>query len=248
MDFTNKTIVVTGAGGGMGLAVINELLENGANVVSCDINTDQLKEKGSNRLMVKEGNLLDETHVEQIFEETYRVFGGVDGLVNTAGIAQQATPIEDVSLKEWRKINDINTTLLFLTCREASKYMKQQGHGAIVNVASISAVRPRPGLQAYVASKGGAESFTRALAIELAEHNIRVNTVHPGPSDTNMLGQFAADGTDIEAAKETIFKQSVPLGKLLTPENIAHSIVFLLSDQAEMVTGATLNVDGGRGI
>ncbi|GGF29668.1 3-oxoacyl-[acyl-carrier-protein] reductase FabG [Halobacillus andaensis] len=248
MDVKQKTIIVTGANGGMGLAVVHQLLNEGAQVVGCDLNRDQLDSIQHHQLSIYEGNLLDEDFVRRVFQETNDRCGKIDGLVNAAGIAQQAEPIENVSVETWENLMDINMKLLFLTCREAAKYMKAKQRGSIVNVASISAVRPRPGLQAYVASKGGAESFSRALAIELAENNVRVNTVHPGPCDTTMLEKFAAEGVDIEKAKDETFKKSVPLGKLLTPENIASSIIFLLSDQADMVTGAALNVDGGRGI
>ncbi|WP_431803829.1 SDR family NAD(P)-dependent oxidoreductase [Halobacillus andaensis] len=248
MSVKNKTIIVTGANGGMGLAVVNQLLDEGAQIIGCDLNRDQLDNIQNDRLIVYEGSLLDESFVRKVFKETSDHFGTIDGLVNTVGIAQQAAPIEQVSLESWDNLIDINMKLIFLTCREAAVYMKARQKGSIVNVASISAVRPRPGLQAYVASKGGAESFSRALAIELAEHQVRVNTVHPGPCDTSMLEKFASEGADMQEVKDDIFKKSIPLGKLLTPQNIASSIVFLLSDQAEMVTGATINVDGGRGI
>lgn len=117
-----------------------------------------------------------------------------------------------------------------------------------MTIASISAVRPRPGLQAYIASKGAAESFTRGLAIELASHQIRVNTIHPGPANTQMLAQFTADGADTEQTKHDVFIQSVPLGRLVDPTDIAGAVNYLLSDAATMVTGTTLHVDGGRGL
>jgi 3-oxoacyl-[acyl-carrier protein] reductase len=126
--------------------------------------------------------------------------------------------------------------------------MKKQGEGVIVNIASISMVRPRPGLNAYIASKGAAVSFSQALAIELAEYGIRVNVVNPGPADTGMLGQFTSKDADIEATKDTIFKKSVPLGRLIQPIDIANSLVYLCSKESAIVTGSVLNVDGGRGI
>ncbi|ASN07305.1 SDR family NAD(P)-dependent oxidoreductase [Virgibacillus necropolis] len=248
MRLQNKTIIVTGANGGMGLETVKTLLQEGANIIACDINTNQLVMLENSKLTIYDGNLLDETHVQNIFSKTTEQYPKIDGLVNTAGIAQRATPIDDVSLDEWNKTMEINMTMLFLTCREAAKYMKKQQSGSIVTIASISAVRPRPGLQTYVASKGGAESFSRALAIELAENNVRVNTIHPGPCDTNMLQQFTAKEADSEVTKEEVFRKSVPLGKLLTPSDIAQSILFLLTEEASMITGAALNVDGGRGI
>ncbi|ASN06275.1 SDR family NAD(P)-dependent oxidoreductase [Virgibacillus necropolis] len=249
MTFKDKTIIVTGAGGGMGKATVDLLLKAGANVVGCDLNTDALLEfEGKDNLMTCQGNLLEESTVQQIFKDAAERFGGIDGLANIAGIAQSATPIDEVSLSEFHKIMDINLTMTFLTCREASKYMKERIQGKIVNIGSVSTTRPRPGLQSYVASKGAVESFTKALALELAPDHINVNVLHPGPANTNMLGEFVKKGSDVEDGKKEIFERSVPLGKLLQPTDIASSIKFLLSDEANMITGIVLHVDGGRSI
>ncbi|SFE44537.1 3-oxoacyl-[acyl-carrier protein] reductase [Lentibacillus persicus] len=249
MTFGNKTIVVAGAGGGMGKAIVETLLNENANVVGCDLNIASLEALEANdQFLGVEGNLLDEETVRTVFKQGKATFGRIDGLVNAAGVAQNSTPIEQVELKEWYKIIDINMTMTFLTCREAAVYMKEQGSGAIVNIGSVSVTRPRPGLQSYVASKGAVESFTKALALELADDRINVNILHPGPSDTNMLGQFAQEGADVEKMKATVFKDSVPLGRLIKPEDIARSVKFLLSEDAGMVTGSVFHVDGGRNI
>ncbi|WP_100011245.1 SDR family NAD(P)-dependent oxidoreductase [Lentibacillus sediminis] len=249
MILQDKTIIVTGASGGMGKAAVALLLEEGANVVGCDLNTDVLDEfKDSPGFMEYKGNLLEEDTVRDIFKATYERFGSIDGLANMLGIAQSATSIDDVSLDEYRKIMDVNMTSIFLTCREAAFYMKKQQQGKIVNVGSVSTTRPRPGLQSYVASKGAVEAFSKALALELAPNQINVNVLHPGPSDTNMLGQFSAEGVNVDESKKEIFEKSVPLGRLLKPEDIAQSVKFLLSDQTNMVTGSVFHVDGGRSI
>ncbi|MEW9677784.1 SDR family oxidoreductase [Lentibacillus sp. L22] len=249
MTFENKTIIVTGAGGGMGKAVVEVLLNDGANVVGCDLSIESLSGYENNdNFVAHQGDLLDETTVKDIFAAAEKKFGSIEGLVNVAGIAQSSTPIEQVSLTDFHKMMDINMTMTFLTCREASKYMKPNKRGAIVNVGSVSTTRPRPGLQSYVASKGAVESFSKSLALELAPDKINVNVLHPGPCDTNMLGQFAGAGADVIEMKETVFRQSVPLGELLTPIDIAHSVKFLLSDEARMVTGSVFHVDGGRNI
>lgn len=246
MRLENEVFVVTGAKGGMGRETVKRFLEEGAYVAAVDLNVDGMEK--SDRLLPIAANLTSEADVARIFQEVKRVFGRVDGLVNIAGIAQAATQIEEVSLADWEKLMSVNATSLFLTCREAVPYMKQQGEGVIVNIASISMVRPRPGLNAYIASKGAAVSFSQALAIELADYGIRVNVVNPGPADTNMLGQFTSKNADVEAAKENIFKKSVPLGRLINPIDIANSLVYLCSKEASIVTGSVLNVDGGRGI
>jgi len=251
MDLTNKVAIITGAGGGMGQAVIQQFLEKGAKVTAVDINVDSiahLPEEYPNHLTVVKANLTDEESVAGLIQTTVDTYQQVDVLVNVAGIAQSATDIENVSLKEWERIMAINTTAVFLTCRAVVPFMKKQKNGSIINVASISAERPRPGLNAYIASKGAAISLTKALAIELAPHNIRVNGINPGPSDTQMLGEFAAAGSDVNESKENTFLKSVPLGKLITPEDIAHTAVYLSSDLAKMITGSIVNVDGGRGL
>lgn len=249
MSFEGKTVVVTGAGGGMGRATVEMLLKEGANVVGCDVNTSALSPyKSFDRFISFEGDLLDEDHVKNIFKEVNKRFGSINGLANIAGIAQAATPITEVSLEDYDRIMNINLKLAFLMCREAAKYMKDQKQGKIVNIGSVSTTRPRPGLQAYIASKGAIESFTKALALELAEYHINVNVLHPGPADTTMLGAFVKEGADIDESKKTIFENSVPLGRLIQPTDIANGIKYLLSDDANIVTGAVLHVDGGRSI
>lgn len=242
----NEVFVVTGAQGGMGKETVKRFLEEGALVVAVDLNVDGVEESG--QLLPVAADLTKEEEVSNVFSAAFKKFERIDGLVNIAGIAQPATPIEEVSLADWEKIIRVNATAPFLTCRAAVPYMKNNGGGVIVNIASISMVRPRPGLNAYIASKGAAVSFSQALAIELADYGIRVNVVNPGPADTNMLGEFTAKNSDIEATKESVFKKSVPLGRLISPSDIANSLVYLCSKEASIVTGSVLNVDGGRGI
>ncbi|WP_077210814.1 SDR family NAD(P)-dependent oxidoreductase [Bacillus dakarensis] len=246
MRLENEVFVLTGASGGMGRETVNRFLEEGAFVAALDLNVDSIEK--TDRLLPIAVDLTKEEEVAKAFTEINDTFGRITGLVNIAGIAQPATPIEEVTLKEWEKIMSVNATAPFLTCREVTPYLKKQGEGVIINISSISMVRPRPGLNAYVASKGAVVSFSQALAIELAQYGIRVNVVNPGPADTNMLGQFSAKDADIEATKDTIFKKSVPLGKLVQPIDIANSLVYLCSKEAAIVTGSVLNVDGGRGI
>lgn len=248
MELKDKVVVVTGAGGGMGKAISEKLLTEGALVVGMDLKEASMKDQNHPQFTAIAIDILNEEAVASAFAEAHKQYGRIDGLVNAIGMAQSASSIEDVSLEFWHQLMNVNVTSLFLTSKEAAKYMKPKQQGSIITIASISAVRPRPGLQAYIASKGAAESFSRALAIELAPHGIRVNTVHPGPTDTGMLGQFAAPGADVDTAKKQIFADSVPMGRLVAPSDIAESISYLVSDRAAMVTGAVLHVDGGRGL
>lgn len=248
MAAEQQVIIVTGAGGGMGKAIIQEQLEKGNIVVGLDLSVASLTDLAQDTLQCFEVNVLQEERVNDICKQVFEKYGRIDGLVNALGIAQAATPIEQVSMDEWNRLMDVNVKTLFITTKAVVSYMKERQKGSIVTIASISAVRPRPGLQAYIASKGAAESFARGMAIELAPFQIRVNTIHPGPADTQMLGQFAAQGADIEQTKQSVFVQSVPLGRLVNPSDIAGAVSYLLSDKASMVTGTTLHVDGGRGL
>ncbi|MFD1928054.1 SDR family NAD(P)-dependent oxidoreductase [Sporosarcina siberiensis] len=251
MNLKNKVVVITGAAGGMGRVTVEKVLNFGGKVVGLDINIDSLqalKEQYKEDLLVIKTDITSEESVNSSVQQAVKTYGQVDVLVNIAGIAQAATEIENVTLEDWYRILNINTTSVFLTSRAVVPFMKKKRQGVIINIASISAERPRPGLNAYIASKGATISLTKALAIELAPYNIRVNAINPGPADTQMLGEFTATGTNVEEAKENIFKKSVPLGRLIIPEDIANSIVYLSSDLATMITGSVLNVDGGRGI
>lgn len=248
MAVEQQVVIVTGAGGGMGQAILKHLLEQGKIVVGLDLSVTSLAHLENHALRIYNVNVLNEEKVNDVFQKVYDKYGRIDGLVNALGIAQAATPIEDVSVDEWNRLMDVNVKSLFITTKAVVPYMKVRKKGAIVTIASISAVRPRPGLQAYIASKGAAESFSRGLAIELAPHLIRVNTIHPGPADTQMLSQFTAAGADVEQTKQDVFVQSVPLGRLVDPTDIAGAVGYLLSDAASMVTGTTLHVDGGRGL
>ncbi|QPQ36236.1 MULTISPECIES: SDR family NAD(P)-dependent oxidoreductase [unclassified Lysinibacillus] len=248
MAVAQRVIIVTGAGGGMGKAIIQDQLEQGNIVIGIDLSVASLADLAHESLQKFEVNVLQEESIQTIFHEVYAKYGRIDGLVNALGIAQAATPIEQVTMDEWNRLMDVNVKSLFITTKAVVPYMKERKKGSIVTIASISAVRPRPGLQVYIASKGAAESFTRGLAIELASHQIRVNTIHPGPANTQMLAQFTAEGADAEQTKQDVFIQSVPLGRLVNPTDIAGAVNYLLSDTSTMVTGTTLHVDGGRGL
>lgn len=243
-----KVIAVTGAGGGMGREVVENLLREGATVIGLDINTDSLTTIENENFRIKNINLLEESSITDTFKEIYNEFQKLDGLVNVAGIAQSATPITEVDLSEWHKLININATAVFLTSREAVRYMKKANNGSIINIGSVSVTRPRPGLQSYVASKGAVEAFSKALALETAPFNIRVNVLHPGPADTQMLGQFSSkEAGEVELNKD-VFTESVPLGRLIRPTDIAATVSHLLSDGASIITGSVIHVDGGRNI
>lgn len=248
-----KTAVVTGAASGMGKATARLFAEQGAQVVFADVNGEAAEKAAAgfdkNRVRVIRTDVADVASVKAMVKGTLDAFGRVDVLVNCAGVPQAFTAIEELSLSEWDRIMSVNVKSIFLTAKYVVPIMKRRKSGSIVNIASIAGVRARPGLNAYCASKGAALQLTRALALELAPYQIRVNAINPGPAETPMLGKFLKDdAATAEEQKKKVFLDSVPLGRLVHPEDVAWAALYLASDSAKMVTGEILNVDGGRGI
>lgn len=250
MRLENKVAIITGAGGGMGLEFVKRFTEEGAKVVALDLNVDSVQDLlgEAKEHMVLKIDITNESQIRHMVDQVLDRFGRIDILANVAGIPQSATPVEDVTRETWDNILNVNVTAPFLLIQAVVPTMKKQNKGAILNISSIAAVRPRPGLNAYITSKGALLSLTEALALELAPHNIRVNAINPGPADTQMLGKFAAQGADVEEVKSTIYRDSVPLGRLIEPLDIANAAVYMCSDEAEIMTGSIVNVDGGRGL
>lgn len=248
-----KTAVVTGAASGMGKAIAKLFSLQGANVVLADLNKEAAdrvaSELPNGKAYVVQVDVSDDDSVASLVKETLSTFAGLDILVNCAGVPQVFTPIEELPIEQWDKIFAVNTKSIYLTSRHVVPHMKTRKRGSIINIASIAGVRARPGLNAYCASKGAAIMLTKALAIELAPYQIRVNAINPGPAETPMLGKFiSGDETMVETGKKEVFINSVPLGALIQPEDIAHAALYLASDFSKIVTGEIMNVDGGRGI
>jgi len=248
-----KTAIVTGAASGMGKATAKLFAAEGANVVLADLNKEAAVqvalELPDGRGHAVQVDVADDESVAALIQETIAVFGAPDVLVNCAGVPQAFTPIEELTLEQWDRIMSVNAKSLYLTARHAVPHMKAKARGSIINIASIAGIRARPGLNAYCASKGAAIMLSKALAIELAPYQIRVNVINPGPAETPMLGKFInGDEQEVEAGKKDIFISSVPLGMLIQPEDIAQAALYLASDLSKIVTGEVMNVDGGRGI
>lgn len=249
MSVRDNVVAVTGAGAGMGQATAELFAERGASVVVVDLDADAAEATADNitadggAALAVEGDVSDAADVERFVDRTVAEFGRIDVLHNNAGIPQESTPVEDVTEQTWDAIQDVNLKSAFLGAKYAVPHMHEQGGGVILNTASTAGIRPRTGLSAYCASKGGMITLTKQLAHELAEDGIRVNAICPVATDTDMLPDFTSDQLSIDDMAETI-----PLGRLAEPNDIAQAATFLASDDAEMITGTALEVDGGRDI
>ena len=250
MYFTDKSVIVTGAGSGMGRTTARLFAEHDANVVVVDIEDDaatetveDITDAGDGTAIALTADVSDSADVSRFVDRTVERFGRIDVLHNNAGIPQQSTPVEDVTEETWDQIQDINLKSAFLGAKHAVPHMREQDGGVILNTASTAGIRPRTGLSAYSASKGGMITLTKQLAYELAEDDIRVNAICPVATETDMLPEFASGDLSVEGMADTI-----PLGRLAEPDDIANAAVFLASEQAAMITGTALEVDGGRDI
>ncbi|WP_433633482.1 SDR family oxidoreductase [Halomicrococcus sp. NG-SE-24] len=251
MTLSDKVAAITGAGSGMGRATAQLFAERGADVAAIDLDTDAAAEtasainnaENSGSAISITADVSNTDDVAAFAEQTVAEFGRIDILHNNAGIPQQSTPVEDVTEETWDQIQDVNLKSAFLGAKHTVPYMRDQDSGVILNTASTAGIRPRTGLSAYCASKGGMITLTKQLAHELAEDNIRVNAICPVATDTDMLPEFTADSLSVESMRETI-----PLGRLAESKDIAHAAAFLASDEAAMITGTALEVDGGRDI
>lgn len=241
-----KVALVTGAGSGIGRAAAVRFGAEGASV--CALDRDLGSAEGTAALL-DEGLALaaDVADAAGMRDAAARVvgrFGRLDVLFNNAGVAQSATPFEEVSTDDWDRIMRVNLTGFFVSAQAVVPAMRESGGGAIVLTSSIAAVHPRPGISAYVASKAGATGLMRALALELAPAGIRVNAIAPVAVRTPMLAQFGF-GADEAATIERV-EQTIPLGHVIEPDDVAAAALYLASDESRAVTGITLNVDGGR--
>jgi 3-oxoacyl-[acyl-carrier protein] reductase len=252
MRLPNRVALITGAASGIGRASAVLFAREGAKVAVADIDerggrqtVDLIAKEGGSAVFVK-ADVTKADDVERMIKASVDQFGKLDILFNNAGIGTAFTPLEQVDEALWDRVMAINVKSIFLGCKYAAPVMKAQGGGVIINTASISGVRPRPGLTVYAASKGAVIIFTKAIAIEFAPYKIRVNCINPVVTDTAFITK-TIDPSQIEAAKKGMLS-TIPLGRLGEPEDMAFAALYLASDEAGLVTGVSLDVDGGRAI
>jgi 3-oxoacyl-[acyl-carrier protein] reductase len=243
---SSKVALVTGGASGLGAGICRRFALEGAAVIIADRDADRggavARELGGTFVDV---DVASDAGARRMIATAVDRFGRLDILVNNAGVPQAPTPVADTTEAEFDRLMAVNAKAIFLAAKHAVPIMRRQGGGVILNTVSVAANRPRPDLSAYNASKGAALVLSRSLAIELAPDRIRVNAICPGPADTPMLATFVGGDSD---AHRAAFLSTIPLGRLCTPEDIAAAMVFLASDEASFITGAVLDVDGGRSV
>lgn len=247
--FDGRVVIVTGGATGIGASSARAFAREGASVFILDVNVPdgertaaEIVSSGSSGSF-READVADEEAVRQAVQEIVSEHGRLDVMHANAGI-ELAKTIADTSVEEWRRVLDVNLTGVYLACRFALLEMMKQRSGAIIITASPHALVTTPDAGAYAASKGGVLALTRALALEGAPNNVRVNAVLPGGTDTPMLHREAMVASDPEAQLKR-FAAIHPLNRLGRPEEVAEGVLFLASDAASFVTGTALAVDGG---
>jgi meso-butanediol dehydrogenase / (S,S)-butanediol dehydrogenase / diacetyl reductase len=242
--------LVTGAGGGIGQAIVQRLVTEGVSVVVTDCDTDALSSlvgrlPAGHGVLVVTGDVLDADFRKELVADTVAAFGRLDVLVNNAGIMSGGTP-ESISTEDWDRVHGINAKAPFFLAQQAIPHLAA-ARGAVVNQSSILGLRANLGLAAYTASKAAVVGMTRALAVDLANVGVRVNALCPGTIDTPMPWSFAASvfGPDQTDAARDILASRQLIKRLGTPDEVAAAAVFLASDDASFITGVALPVDGG---
>ncbi|ANP37393.1 3-ketoacyl-ACP reductase [Phaeobacter gallaeciensis] len=246
MRLAGKTAIVTGGASGFGAGIVEKFLAEGAKVMIADINGDaaaaMAADLGPNAI-AQAVDVADGASVHAMAEAALTAFGQVDILVNNAGVTHLPTPLDEVSEEDFDRVFNVNMKSVYLTARALVPHMKSRKTGAILNVASTAGVSPRPNLNWYNASKGWMITATRTMAVELAPSGVRVNAINPVAGETPLLKSFMGEDTPEVRAK---FLSTIPLGRFSTPEDMGNAACFLCSDEASMVTGVAMEVDGGR--
>ena len=246
MRLKGKAALVTGAGQGFGFGIAEAFVREGARVACLDLKGD-VAEAAAKRFgpsaMAIHADVSSRADVERAAREAVAAFGRIDIVVNNAGTTHRNKPIMDVTEEEFDRIFAVNVKSILLAAQAFVPHMRANGGGVFINVGSTAALRPRPGLTVYNASKGAVHVMTKSMAVELAPDKIRVCALAPVAGETPLLAMFMGEDTP---EKRAAFKATVPLGRFSTPHDIGAAALFLASDEANFLTGVVLEVDGGR--
>lgn len=241
-----KVAVVTGAGSGFGEGIARTYVREGARVVVADIDgaaAERVADGLGDAAVAVRADVTDTADAAAMIDAAVDRFEGLDILVNNAGVAHRNKSMLEVTDEEFDHIFAVNVKAVFLACRIAVPLIAARGGGSILNTASTAALRPRPGLTWYNASKGALVTATKSMAVELAPRGIRVNALCPVIGETGLTATFLGEDTPERRAQ---FAATIPLGRFSTPQDIANAALFLASDEGAFLTGVALEVDGGR--
>ena len=244
MRLEGKTAIVTGAASGFGAGIARKFAAEGARVMVADLNIDAAYEIAAEiNGFTCHVDVADGASVEAMTQRALDQMGHIDVLVNNAGITHMPGKLEDISEADFDRVLAVNAKSVFLTARHIVPLMKERKSGAILNVASTAGVSPRAHLNWYNASKGWMITATKTMAIELAPFGVRVNARNPVAGETPLLKSFMGEDTPERRAQ---FLSTIPIGRFSTPEDLGNAAAFLCSDEASMITGVAMEVDGGR--
>tara|TARA_B100001996_G_scaffold375286_1_gene355028 strand:+ start:962 stop:1702 length:741 start_codon:yes stop_codon:yes gene_type:complete len=244
MRLKEKVSIITGAASGFGKGIAKKFSDEGAKVILADINKDLL-EKVSNGLDQDffHVDVSSSSSMKKLSEYVLNKYGNIDIMVNNAGITHLPKPLEDVSEEEFVRVFEVNSKSVFLCGKFVVPHMKKQRKGSILNISSTAGISPRPNLNWYNATKGWMITATKAMAIELAPFNVRVNSLAPVAGETPLLKSFMGEDTP---ERRNAFLSTIPIGRFSTPKDLGDAACFLCSDESSMITGSILEVDGGR--
>ena len=244
MRLQEAVAIVTGGGSGMGAAIAEAYAREGAHVAVVDVNGEAAKKvarKIGNTAIALQCDVTKRSDIDAAVAETVSAFGGLNVLVNNAGVAHVNKPMLDIDEDEFDRVFAVNVKGMFMFTQAVVPLMRGRG-GTIINIGSTAGLRPRPGLSAYNATKGAVHNLTKTLAVELAPDKIRVCAIAPVATDTPLLPTFLGPTPGMREK----FIATVPLGRLATAQDIADAALFLASDEAKFLTGNIMEVDGGR--
>ena len=240
--FKNKTALVTGAAGGIGLAIVEQLRQEGARVAVADRDVSAVKAEAH-----LPGNLLEHDYVDGLAQAAFKALGGLDIVINNAGVITRGD-VTATTDDDWSLSVGVNVEAPFRICRSAIPIMAKAGGGAIVNTASCWGLRPGPNHAVYCMTKAAIASLTQCMGRDHAHQNVRINAVCPNEVNTPMLRTgFAKRGFDPNTAIQELNK-TVPLGRIAEPQDIADVVLFLASDEARYMCGSLVEVNGGKAV
>ena len=252
MRLQGKCAIVTGAGSGFGRAMALTFAAEGAKVFAVDRDEAtaeevalEIRDKGQQAQSFC-CDITDAAKVKAMVAGCISELGGLDIMVNNAGYTHASQPLDQVTEDDYDRVMNVNVKSIYLSTLEVVPYFRKQGSGVILNTASTAGLRPRPGMSWYNASKGAVITLTKSMAVELAPEKIRANCVCPVAANTPMLGDFIGDRSKNTEEVRNAMGADIPLGRLTEAQDVANAALYLVSDEADFITGVALEIDGGR--